>query len=135
MSNFIRMLSLAPFPQAAHRFMKKFNLSIWAASYVGQQIPKNSEGPIYSFLKEIINIRKIYDIDENNIINMDETALTMNIPSNKTVHKIGSKTICIKTQRQEKARVSVILAFCANGVKLKPFIIIKGAKNGCITKN
>ena len=65
---------------------------------------------------------------------MEETALTMNMPSNKTVHKIGSKTICIKTQRQEKARVSVILACCANGVKLKPFIIFKGAKNGCIYK-
>ena len=65
---------------------------------------------------------------------MDETALTMNMPSNKAVHKIGSKTICIKTQRQEKARVSVILACCANGVKLKPFIIFKGAKNGCIYK-
>ena len=50
----------------------------------------------------------------------------MNIPTNKTVHKIGGKTICIKTHRKEKARVSFILACCANGVKLKPFIIFKG---------
>ena len=45
--------------------MKKINLSIRATSHVGQQIPKNSEDLIYSFLKEIIKIRKIYDIDEN----------------------------------------------------------------------
>ena len=49
---------------------------------------------------------------------MDETALAMNIPSNKTVHKVGVKIICVKTQRQEKARISIILACCANGIKL-----------------
>ena len=49
---------------------------------------------------------------------MDETAPAMNIPSNKTVHKVGAKTICVKTQRQEKARISVILACCDNGIKL-----------------
>jgi hypothetical protein len=66
---------------------------------------------------------------------MDETALTMNMPSNKTVHKVGVKTICIKTQRQEKARISVILTCCANGIELKPFITFKGGKNGSIYKN
>ena len=56
------------------------------------------------------------------------------MPSNKTVHKIGDKTITIKTQQKEKLRISVILAICSNGKKLKPFIIFKGAKNGKIFK-
>ena len=46
---------------------------------------------------------------------MDETALQYNMPSNKTVHKIGAKTITINTQQQEKLRISVILAICSNG--------------------
>ena len=63
---------------------------------------------------------------------MDETALQLNMPFHKTVHKVGAKTVSIKTQRQEKCRISFILSICSNGDKLKPFIIIKGAKNSLI---
>ena len=38
-------------------------------------------------------------------------------------------------QRQEKARISVILTCCANEIKLNPYIIFKGAKNDLIYKN
>ena len=65
---------------------------------------------------------------------MDETTLQYNMPSNKTVHKIGAKTITIKTQQQEKLRISLILAICVNGKKLKPYIIFKGAKIGKFLK-
>lgn len=66
---------------------------------------------------------------------MDETALQYNMPSNKTVNKVGAKTITIRTQRQEKCRISVILSICANRNKLNPLIIFKGAKNGKIYKS
>ena len=65
---------------------------------------------------------------------MDETALQYNMPSNKTVHKLGAKTITIKTQQQEKLRISLNLAICTNRKKLKPYIIFKGTKNGEIFK-
>ena len=65
---------------------------------------------------------------------MDETALNYNMPPNITVHKIGAKTIFIKIQQQEKARISVILAICGNGDILPPYIIFKGAKKGNIDK-
>lgn len=65
---------------------------------------------------------------------MDETAIQMNMPANKTVHKVGAKSIIIKTQRQEKVLVSAILA--CNGIdeKLKLFVIFKGKKYGNIYK-
>ena len=66
---------------------------------------------------------------------MDEVAIQMNMPSNKTVHKVGAKTIVINTQRQEKLRVSVILSFSDSGEKLKPFVIFKDKKYGNIYKN
>ena len=65
---------------------------------------------------------------------MEETALQYNMPSSKTFHKIGDKTITIKTQQQEKIRIFLILTICANGKKLKPYIIFKGAKHGKIFK-
>ena len=118
-----------------YRFLDRNSLSIRSISHKGQQFPKNTENNIFSFLKKIINIRKLYNISTDSIINMDETALQYNMPSNKTVHKIGAKTITINTQQQEKLRISVILAICSNGKKLKPFIIFKGAKKGKIFKN
>ena len=65
---------------------------------------------------------------------MDETALQYNMPSKKTIHKIGAKTIVIRTQKQEKCRISLILTIAGNGKKLIPFVIFKGAKNGKIYK-
>ena len=59
---------------------------------------------------------------------MEETALNYNMPPNITINKIGANTIVIKTQRQEKTRISVILAICGNGDKLPPYIIFKGGK-------
>ena len=117
-----------------YRSLDRNSLSIRSISHKGQLFPKNTEDYIFSFLKQIINIRKLYNIGPDSIVNMDETALQYNMPSNKTVHKIGAKTITIKTQQQEKLRISVILAICSNGKKLKPFIIFKGAKNGKIFK-
>ena len=84
------------------------------------------------FLKSIIEIRKKYNIPPENIINMDETAISYSMTNNVTLHKIGYKTISIKTQRQEKLLVSVILSICVYGRRLKLHVIFKGAKNGKI---
>ena len=95
-------------------------------------MPPDSD-KIYMLLKEIIRIRKEYDIPLSNIVNFDETALCYNIPPNKTVHHIGKKTIVIRTLKQEKTRIPLILSITASGEKLKPYIIYKRAKNGKYT--
>ena len=56
------------------------------------------------------------------------------MPSKKTIHRIAAKTIVIRPQKQEKCRISLILAIAGNGKKLIPFVIYKGAKNGKIYK-
>ena len=122
--------------QLVYRFMKRNSLTIRQGSHIGQQLPFNAVEKTFAFLKEIIRIRRDKDISSDCIIiNMDETALQLNMPFHKTVHKVGAKTISIKTQRQEKCRISLILSICSNGEKLKPLIILKGAKNGRIYKN
>ena len=77
--------------------MERYRLSIRQKTHVGQLLPSDSIDKIYMFLKEIIRIRKEYDIPLSNIVNFDETALSYNIPPNKTVHHIGQKTIVIRT--------------------------------------
>ena len=92
-----------------YRFMERNNLSLRTASHVGQELPNDTIDRIYIFLKSVINKRKLYDIDTNHIVNIDETALQLNMPSNQTLHRVGAKIIYIRTQNQEKIRVSVIL--------------------------
>ena len=52
----------------------------------------------------------------------------------KTIAKIGSKTVNIKTYGQDKVRVTVILWIVADGTKLSPMLIFKGEPNGRIAK-
>mgnify|MGYP003623222955 FL=1 len=59
------------------------------------------------------------------IANMDETPLTFDVPSNRTVAGKGQKSITIKTSGHEKTHYTVVLACCADGSKLPPMIIFK----------
>ena len=56
---------------------------------------------------------------------MDETSLFMNIASTKTIARIGSKQVVIKTYGQEKAHVTTILCIIADASKLPPILVFK----------
>ena len=60
---------------------------------------------------------------------MDETPLNLNMIPNKTITKKGEKNVVIRTQNQEKIRITCILSICADGDKLPPYIINKGKSN------
>ncbi len=47
----------------------------------------------------------------------------------------GKKTVIIRTQSQEKCRVSLVLGIIADGNKLPPLIIFKGSNKTKIPKN
>ena len=95
---------------AVYRFMKCFNLTIRKGSHIGKQLPSDSDDKILKVLTKIILLRKEKNIIPENIINIDETSFTYSMHSNVTLHKIGAKTIMIKTQKQEKLRISVIMS-------------------------
>ena len=56
-------------------------------------------------------------------------AFQLNMPTNKTIHKVENKTIYLRIKNQEKLRSSVLLSCWSNGEKLKPYSIYKGSKN------
>ena len=66
---------------------------------------------------------------------MDETPLFFNMSPSKTIAKKGAKSILIRTQNQEKCRISVILTITAKRKKLPPYLIFKGKTNGDIENN
>ena len=65
---------------------------------------------------------------------MDETPLLMNIKSTKTIARIRSKEVVIKTHGQEKVHVTAILCIIADGTKLPPMLVFKGQPEGRVEK-
>ena len=61
---------------------------------------------------------------------MDETSIFLNMPLTKTIIKKGSKQAIVRTQGQEKCRVTIILSIVADGDKLPPLIIFKAKDKG-----
>lgn len=51
---------------------------------------------------------------------------------NKTIARKGGKSIIIKTQNQERCRITVLLTITADGGKLPPLLIFKAKRNGII---
>lgn len=101
--------------------MERYRLSIRQKTHFGQFLPSDSIDKINIFLKEIIRIRKEYDIPLSNIVNFDEIALSYNIPPNKTVRHIGQKN---NGDWNFKTRESKNIT--AAGEKLKPLLYLKG---------
>ena len=64
---------------------------------------------MFEFINLVENYRKCNDLELEQIANMDETPLFLNMAKTKTIAKIGSKTVNIKTHGLEKVRVTVIL--------------------------
>ena len=64
----------------------------------------------------------------SDIIAMDETPVWCDMLSETTVDATGKKSITLKSTGHEKVRVSVCLAAKADGTKLKPRVVFKGAK-------
>lgn len=118
-----------------YRFMKRHYLTIRTSTHIGQALPEESYDRMMLYLRTIIRLRRDNKINEPYLmLNADETPIFLNMPSNKTIEKIGKKTITINTQGQEKLRISCLLTISGDGTKLPPFVIFKGEKDGRIIK-
>ena len=60
---------------------------------------------------------------------MDETPLYLNMVPNKVISKKGEKNVVVRTQNQEKIRITLLLSIWADGDKLPPYIIFKAKSN------
>ena len=69
---------------------------------IGQKLPQFSPELMRKFTKFNEKLRWDSDFELSQIANMDETLLLMNITNTKTIAKIGSKEVDIKTHGQEK---------------------------------
>ena len=94
---------------------------------------------VKNFLKTIKKMLKFIKLNgayrEQNCLEMfqityfDETPIFLNMARTKTIAKIGSKTVNIKTHGRDKVLVNEILWIGADGTKLPPMLIFKGESN------
>ena len=92
---------------------------------MAQRLPADYEEEIVIFHRFIIDRCKERSYPLHLIANMDETLLTFDMPPNRTINNTGKKTIKIRTIGNEKNLVTVVLACCGDGSKLRPMVIFK----------
>ena len=72
------------------------------------------------FSKEVLS-QQTYDLE--NVINVDETYVTRDSPSETTIETVGVKSVPIRSTGAEKTRYTVILANTLTGEKLPAMIV------------
>ena len=92
---------------------------------LAQRLPEDYEEKIVQFHRFVINLRKEHNYPLHVIANMDKTPMTFDMPLNRTIHNTGEKIIKIRTTRNEKNRVTVVLTCAGDGSKLRPMVIFK----------
>ena len=117
-----------------YRFLKRNMLTFRSGTHIGQKLPQSYPELMRKFTKFNEKLRSDNDFELNQIANMDETPLFMNITNTKTIAKIGSKEVDIKTHEQEKIHVTTILWIIADGTKLPPMLAFKGQPDGRVER-
>ena len=77
-------------------------LNFCSGTHIGQKLPQSYAELMRKFTKFNKKLRWDSDLEISQIANMDETPLFMNITNTKSIAKIGSKEVEIKTHEQEK---------------------------------
>ena len=101
-------------------------MSVRRRTTTGQTMPKGALSKIASFVKFYEKQRNKFNFSLAHIANMDE--IWADMPSETTVAKQGAKIVPIKTTGHEKQRITVCLAVKADGMKIKPFVVLPGVK-------
>ena len=109
-------------------FMRRNHLSLRRKTSIAQKDPDRLVAKVVSYVLQERRMQAQNGYSPCNIIAMDETPVWSDMVSETTVDTTGKRTITLKTTGHEKSRVSVCLAAKADGTKLQPMIVFKGAK-------
>ncbi|CAI7821080.1 unnamed protein product [Closterium sp. NIES-53] len=83
------------------------------------------ETEVKNFWAYVRHSRRQYKIDLPWILNADQTPLWLEMPSERTVEEVGSRSVPVRSGGYQKERVTVMLACTASGEKLKPWVFFK----------
>ena len=114
------------------KFMRRHGLSLRRRTSIG---PQQLINRLVSYVIHARRMQIRCNFKASQIYAMDETPVWQDMVGTTTVSKVGSQDVGLKSTGHEKAHVSVYLTARADGTKLKPFIVFKGAKREVATLN
>ena len=116
--------------QILRRFTKHIGLTQRVATHTAQNHFKETEDDSKDFIAMMK--KRTTNRNKDDILNMDQTPIVYSFHAKKTLEVKGSKTIQVHASTTDTKRVTVAATVTASGKMLPPFMIFKGAPNGCI---
>ena len=116
-------------------FMKRNGLSFRRRATVAQKNPSVMVDKLVTYVAQIRRLSRNFNYHPSSIIVTDETAIWSDMLAETNVDTTGKKDIPLKTTGHEKVMVPVCLTAKADGTRLKPFIVLAGAKRECKVLN
>ena len=110
------------------KFMRRNGLSLRRKTTTAQQEPHRAIDKMISYLLHVRRLSRQHNYQSSCIVAMDETPVWDDMVSATTVDNVGAASIDLKTTGHEKVMVTVCLSARADGTKLKPYIVFRGAK-------
>ncbi|CAF0867105.1 unnamed protein product [Brachionus calyciflorus] len=123
---------LCPLPKVIFRasrgwfynFCNRRGFVLRRVSTNGRDLPNNVLNHITSFFENISESICSAQFSDAQILNMDESAIYLDAPSNYTYSPIGAKRVKANTSGSEKTRLSAAFTGVADGTKLPIFVMI-----------
>ncbi len=97
-------------------FCNRKDLVLRRITTKGRELPKNTLTIIRQFFEECQNIIIKPNLTNEFIINMDETSIYLDFPTNYTYDSRGCKRVPARTTGSERTRLSAALSATASGI-------------------
>ncbi|KAJ8403318.1 hypothetical protein AAFF_G00355350 [Aldrovandia affinis] len=107
------------------RMMRRNGLSLRRRTSLAQRLPSDFREKLLSYQRYVIQVKEEALIPLDQMGNADQTPVFFDMPTSVTVHKKGDKSVIVRSTGNEKSRVTLMLAYLADGTKLPPYLILK----------
>ena len=110
--------------QRVYRFTKRQKLSNRRRTHVAQNTRHDQE-LIADFAHVVNDYTRMMRLESGCVVNIDETNVDFDMPSNTTLAPRGSRTVSVRSSGSSQ-RATVLLGVTQNGEKFPPFVVFKG---------
>ena len=128
-----RNLTLSGKKSLIHRFLEHFNLSIRAVTghsgHTAEQLSEEPKNEMEDFRAKYTRLIQEHNIPIQNIFNMDQTGVLYENPTSRTIDFSGVREVNVRTEGNEKKRITVISLLNAAGELFPQMLVFGGVRD------
>ena len=109
-------------------FKRRHSLSVRCRTSLAQRLPADLQQKSDTFHKWVRETVEYYEVDDELIINMDETPVYFDTMPTRTLERRGASSVMMRSTGGEKRRVTVVLTAVADGHMLQPMVVFQGKR-------